>query len=107
MSQEKYALFASILEKIDAPQTILEGLSNKTSSIRVDYNISKADRVEFCSEFSWHLLLEAYEKGDLEAANVLLDLVLQGDRLTSSNAAKWKMRVQGTSGQLIKKLRGR
>jgi glycosyltransferase involved in cell wall biosynthesis len=107
MTEEKYAIFLSIINKLNAPRPLLEMTKKKASELRLDYQVEGINSTEFISTFSWHLLLEAYANGDLELASLLLNLVNQGGRLTATEKASWKLRVSGTSGQLLKKLRGK
>ena len=107
MKMEKYAIFMSVLVKLNAPGFLLEMVEEKASEIRIDYQIEKLESTRFLSEFSWHLLLEAYDKGDLDRASELLDLVNTGNRLNPIQQAEWQLRVKGPSSRFIRKIRGK
>lgn len=107
MRLEKYAIFMTVLVKLNAPEFLLEMVAEKASDIRIDYPMYDLESTNFLSEFSWHLLLEAYDNGDLDRASKLLDLVNLGPRLNSVQRAEWLLRVKGPSSIFIKKLRGK
>lgn len=107
MKAEKYGVFLTVLKNIDTPDFVENVVRKKASDLALNYALGDFSSSEFLSEFCWHLLLEAYENGDLDLASQLLDLVRSGDRLSKEEQVFWNLRVNGPSGQLIKKLRGR
>lgn len=107
MKAEKYGVFLTVLKNLDTPDIVENVVRKKASDLALNYALGDFNSSEFLSEFCWHLLLEAYENGDLELASQLLDLVRSGDRLSYEEQVYWNLRVSGPSGQLIKKIRGR
>ena len=48
---------------------------------------------EFLSNFSWHLMLLAFENGDFSLCQEYLEIVKAGNRLSNAEILLWKGRI--------------
>ena len=105
MSREKYLIFLSVLEQLGAPEYLLNLVKEKARPGNLAYDTDSISANKFVSSFSWHLLLEAYDSGNLNLASKLFNLVKKDNRLSAGEIAAWNLRVNGTTGKVIQTLR--
>ncbi|MCF8463910.1 MAG: glycosyltransferase [Flavobacteriales bacterium] len=94
MNAEKYGIYRALFSQFKLPERLTLFIAN--------FPMPKVDPKEYMAilnqdilvaNFCWHLLLDAYEKQEIELAQSLLELVMKGNRLSKTEKLKWKARL--------------
>jgi len=102
MRDEKYGIFRALFKQFQVPIILESFLSNyQIPNVNESIYVSNMDQEVLLANFCWHLLLEAYEKGEMEKCTALHKIVTRGNRLTAGEKVMWRTRL------LYKKLRVR
>ena len=94
MRDEKYGIFRAAFKQFNVPIVLEDFFSN--------YPIPNVDEKKFgCSlnqeilqsNFCWHLLIDAYEKEEIDKCQALYKVVMKGSRLTEREKLMWRTRL--------------
>lgn len=94
MKHEKYGMYKALLSQFEQPEVLQEFLSafpipdvdRKAFTIKLNEEILLAN-------FCWHLMVDSYEKDELEKCQAFFDVVKMGNRLSETEKLMWKARL--------------
>ncbi|MBP9152853.1 MAG: glycosyltransferase [Flavobacteriales bacterium] len=93
MSIEKYGIYKVLLSQFEQPEVLLEFLAEfSLSDVDSKSYQGNLDKDVLLANFCWHLMVEAYEKGEIERCKAFYDIVKNGNRLSTSETLKWNTR---------------
>lgn len=101
MSAEKYGIYNALLSNFELPEVLSSFLSDYPIPDSVNYKPpSDLDREELLANFSWHLMVEAYKKREMEKCRTYFDIVKDSSRLSKTELLKWQARL--ASAKILK-----
>jgi glycosyltransferase involved in cell wall biosynthesis len=93
MSNEKYGIYKVLLSQFEQPEVLQEFLSEfSLPDVNSKSYQSNLNRDVLLANFCWHLMIEAYQKGEIERCKAFYDIVKNGNRLSASETLKWNAR---------------
>lgn len=101
MSEEKYGIYRALLSNFELPEALTSFLSDYPIPDSVNYKLPTGmNREELLANFSWHLMVEAYQKRELEKCRTYFDIVKDSSRLSKTELLKWQIRL--ASAKILK-----
>ncbi|MGB1317456.1 MAG: glycosyltransferase family 2 protein, partial [Flavobacteriales bacterium] len=94
MQSEKYAIYHALASNFSLPTCLQQFFSEHPIPAGVELLPSDDFKPEeFLSNFSWHLMLLAFENGDFSLCQEFLEIVKAGNRLSNAEILLWKGRI--------------
>ncbi|MFM1876140.1 MAG: hypothetical protein RL266_1877 [Bacteroidota bacterium] len=94
MRQEKYGIYRVLLSQFKQPEVLKNFLSQfPIPNVEPQSYAAKLEEDVLLAHFCWHLLVSAYEVGNLEECRAFFNIVSKENRLTESDKLKWKARL--------------
>lgn len=94
MRAEKYGVYHALFSQFELPNVLENFFSNyPLPKVELDKYKTNLNREILLANFCWHLLLEAYAKGEMENCKAFFKLVSHGNRLTEKEKLVWQMRL--------------
>lgn len=101
MKAEKYGVYHALLSNFELPKVLSEFLSDYPIPDSVSYDLSKClNQEELLANFSWHLMLDAYQNQETEKCQKYFNFVKNSSRLTKTELLKWQARL--ASAKILK-----
>lgn len=101
MTREKYGIYHALLSSMRVPRVLQQFLRNYPIPPSVNFQVPSLDQEELLAHFAWHLMLDAYEKREIEQCSAYFDIVRCAARLSASEHLEWKARI--ASAKLLKR----
>jgi glycosyltransferase involved in cell wall biosynthesis len=93
MRREKYGIYKALLSQIQQPDVLQEFLfAFSIPDVNSKSYHGNLNRDILLANFCWHLMIETYEKGEIEKCKAFYDIVKNGNRLSASETLKWNAR---------------
>ncbi len=94
MKAEKYSLYHGLLSQFDLPNVLQDFFRKHLVPDGIIYqSASNLNPHELLSNFSWHLMIDAYEAANSKLCQQYFEVVENGSRLSSSEKLLWKARI--------------
>jgi glycosyltransferase involved in cell wall biosynthesis len=94
MKVEKYGIYNTLLSNFELPEILNSFLSDYPIPDWVNYEIPAGfNQKELLANFSWHLMVEAYQKRELEECRAYFEVVKNSSRLSKTELLKWQARL--------------
>lgn len=94
MNREKYGVYKALLTKTEIPNILEAFLAQFEIPKGVKFQIPECfDYKKLVANFCWHLLIAAYEKGNISECRQYLEVLKTGNRLSKSEILKWEARL--------------
>lgn len=101
MKAEKYGIYHALLSNFELPQALNQFLSDFPIPESVDYELpSNLNRDELLAHFAWHLMVDTYQKREMEKSRAYFDVVKNSSRLSKTELLKWQARI--ASAKILK-----
>ncbi len=101
MSTEKYGIYHALLSDFELPEVLTSFLSDYPIPDSVNYEIPAGfNQKELLANFSWHLMVEAYAKREIEKCRAYFEIVKNSSRLSKTELLKWQARL--ASAKILK-----
>lgn len=101
MRAEKYGIYHALLSNFELPQSLNQFLSDFPIPESVNYKLPIGlDQEELLANFTWHLMVEAYQKREMEKCRAYFDVVKNSSRLSKPELLKWQARL--ASAKILK-----
>lgn len=101
MEAEKYGIYHALLSNFGLPEVLSDFLFNYPTPDSVNYKLPTGlDREELLANFSWHLMIEAYQKREIEKCRAYFEVVKNSSRLSKTELLKWQARL--ASAKILK-----
>lgn len=98
MNAEKYGVYKALFSNFKLPAILKTFFKNYVTPSSISYEIPHDfESKHFIANFSWHLLLDAYQKKDTETCKALLTILKEGSRLSLQDKLMWKTRLASLS----------
>jgi glycosyltransferase involved in cell wall biosynthesis len=94
MRDEKYGVFRLLFKKFEIPSVLEIFFSNyPTPNIDEESYVGNLNQEVLLANFCWHLLIEAYDKVEMEKCEALYKIVMRGNRFTEGEKLIWRTRL--------------
>lgn len=101
MKAEKYGIYRTLLSNFELPKALNEFLSDFPIPESVEYELpSNLNGNELLANFAWHLMIDAYQKREVEKCQAFFDVVKNSSKLSKTELLKWQARL--ASGKILK-----
>jgi len=101
MSAEKYGIYHALLSNFELPEVLTSFLSDYPIPDSVNYELpTDLNQKDLLANFSWHLMVEAYQKREIEECRAYFDIVKNSSRLSKTELLKWQARL--ASAKILK-----
>lgn len=93
MRAEKYGIYKALITEKSGNEVVDEFLNQFDIPKGVNYQTSHLSKEILLANFAWHLLVEAYQIGEVDKASSLFEVVNKGSRLTTKAQLEWQARL--------------
>jgi len=94
MRAEKYGVYHSLLSNFELPKVLVEFFAyHQIPKLAQYYPPSNLNADEVLSNFTWHLMVGAYEQKAFTTCELFFDVVKKGSRLSERQKLEWIARI--------------
>ena len=94
MEAEKYGTYRALLRDLELPEILQKFFAKFPTTDTIEYVLPcDLNKNELLSNFAWHLMVDAYEKGDMKQCRAYLEVLKKGSRLSKMEKLEWKARI--------------
>jgi glycosyltransferase involved in cell wall biosynthesis len=101
MKAENYGIYHALLSNFELLEVLNQFFRDYPIPETVEYELPpNLNRKELLSHFAWHLMLDAYQKREMEKCQAYFDVVKNSARLSKAELLKWHARL--ASAKILK-----
>lgn len=101
MKAEKYGIYRALLSNFELAKALTEFFSDFPIPDTVEYKLPTGlNQDELLGNFSWHLMVDAYQKREIEKCQAFFGVVKNSSRLSKTELLKWQVRL--ASAKILK-----